>query len=122
MVARIHYACAGGRHSRRHPRQRYKYDLDYRAINAAALARLPELLARWLPNGRLEGHEYVALNPKRDDYSLGSFKINLKTGKWSDFATGDAGGDVVSLAAYLAGTSQAEAARSLAEMLGVDDG
>ncbi len=31
----------------------------------------------------------------------------------------DAGGDVVSLAAYLSGTGQAEAARALGDMLGV---
>ena len=46
--------------------------------------------------------------------------MNLSTGKWSDFATGDAGGDPVSLAAFLAGVGQAEAARRLSEMLGID--
>ena len=39
--------------------------------------------------------------------------------RWADFATGDKGGDVVSLAAYLSGTGQTEAARALADMLGV---
>ena len=43
----------------------------------------------------------------------------MVTGKWADFATGDKGAGVVSLAAYLAGTGQAEAARNLIEMLGV---
>ena len=43
----------------------------------------------------------------------------MNTGKWADFASGDRGGDVVSLAAYLAGTGQAEAARNLADMLRV---
>ena len=33
--------------------------------------------------------------------------INLRTGRWTDFATGDGGGDPVSLAAYLAGCGQA---------------
>ena len=41
---------------------------------------------------------------------------------WSDFSSGDAGGDVVSLAAYLSGTGQVEAARALADMLGLDRG
>ncbi len=45
--------------------------------------------------------------------------MNLQTGKWGDFATGDYGGDLVSLAAYLAGVGQGEAARQLADMLGV---
>jgi hypothetical protein len=93
--------------------------IDFDAINRAALADLPALLRRWLPDGRIVGAEYIARNPRRHDRNPGSFKINLRTGRWSDFATGDKGGDVVSLAAYLAGTGQAEAARSLAEMLGV---
>ena len=45
--------------------------------------------------------------------------MNTRTGRWADFATGDRGGDVVSLAAYLHGLRQAEAARKLADMLGL---
>ena len=93
--------------------------LDFGRINAAALAVLPVLLKRWLPDGHRQGHEWVALNPTRADRRPGSFRINLNTGKWADFATGDAGGDVVSLAAYLAGITQGEAARCLAATLGV---
>ena len=94
--------------------------IDFAAINAAALAVLPGLLDRWLPDGRVEaGREYVARNPRRDDRRLGSFKINLHTGRWADFATGDKGGDVISLAAYLADIRQIEAARELAAMLGI---
>jgi hypothetical protein len=72
-----------------------------------------------LPDGRVVGGEYIARNPRRHDRNLGSFKVNVRTGQWADFATGDKGGDVVSLSAYLAGTGQAEAARQLAVMLGV---
>ena len=44
-----------------------------------------------------------------------SFKVNLQTGQWADFTLADArGGDPISLAAYLSGASQAEAARALA--------
>ncbi len=93
--------------------------VDFAAINEAALPLLSSLLNRWCPDGRIEGHEYIALNPTRADDHPGSFKVNISTGKWADFATGDKGGDVVSLAAYLAGTSQVEAALSLAEMLEV---
>ncbi len=93
--------------------------LDFPAINRAALASLPALLRRWLPDGRLMGREYTARNPRRADRRPGSFSINVNSGRWSDFATGDKGGDVVSLAAYLSGTGQAEAARALADMLGV---
>ena len=93
--------------------------IDFARINSAALAALPSLLSRWLPDGRREGHEWVARNPRRADRNLGSFRVNMITGKWADFATDDRGGDVVSLAAYLAGTGQADAARNLADMLGV---
>lgn len=96
--------------------------MDFARVNAAALARLPDLLARWLPDGRVSGREYVARNPTRDDRRPGSFRVNVETGRWADFATGDQGGDVVSLAAYLAGLTQAKAAQRLAEMLGVADG
>jgi hypothetical protein len=85
----------------------------------ATLRELPTLLARWLPDGRANGREYVARNPLRNDRNLGSFKINLRTGRWSDFATGDKGGDPVGLAAFLFNLSQTDAARRLAEMLGV---
>ncbi len=93
--------------------------LDFAAINRAALASLPALLRRWLPDGHLVGREYTARNPTRADRRPGSFLINTDSGRWADFATGDKGGDVVSLAAYLSGTGQAEAARALADMLRV---
>jgi hypothetical protein len=92
--------------------------VDFDRVNAAALAALPALLSRWLPDGRWEGAEYVARNPKRADRRPGSFKIN-RSGKWADFSSGDKGGDVISLAAYLAGIGQAEAARELARALGI---
>jgi hypothetical protein len=93
--------------------------IDFRRINRAALEDLPALLFRWLPDGRVVGGEYVARNPRRIDSNPGSFTVNFRTGRWADFATGDKGGDVISLAAYLAGTGQDEAARQLAVMLGV---
>ena len=73
--------------------------LDFEAINRAGLASLLALLRRWLPDGRLIGREYTARNPRRADKRPGSFRINVNNGKWADFATDDAGGDVVSLAA-----------------------
>jgi hypothetical protein len=92
--------------------------IDFRAIATAARRHLPELVGRWLPDGRREGREWVARNPTRRDRHLGSFKVNLQTGKWADFASGERGGDAISLAAYLYGLSQLQAARKLATMLG----
>jgi hypothetical protein len=89
-------------------------------IADAALAHADTLVRRWLPDGRREGVEWVAINPTRADHRRGSFKVNLATGKWSDFATGDAGGDLIALAAYLFHVDQAEAAQKIAAALGID--
>jgi hypothetical protein len=95
--------------------------LDFAAVNRAALMVLSTLLARWLPGGRTEGTEFVALNPRRVDHRLGSFRINTRTGRWCDFAVeGARGGDVISLAAFLGGIGQVEAAERLAAMLGIE--
>ncbi|BAU37881.1 hypothetical protein APT_00799 [Acetobacter pasteurianus NBRC 101655] len=94
--------------------------IDFQTVNRAAMGILPALLGRWLPDGKKRGHEWVARNPKRSDRKPGSFSVNLNTGRWADFAQADArGGDVISLAAYLAGCSQYEAAAMLAKMLGL---
>jgi hypothetical protein len=98
--------------------------IDFEEAKRAALAVLPILLARWLPGGRVEGAEYVALNPTRNDRSPGSFKIRIagsRAGRWADFATGDSGGDPIALAAYLFQLSQNQAAKKIAHMLGVRD-
>jgi hypothetical protein len=106
---------AAWRRARRRPDQP-----DFTAVNRAALAVLPTLLRRWLPGGRIESNEYVALNPCRSDRRFGSFSINLRTGRWADFAIdGARGGDPISLAAYLCGIGQVEAAVRLAAMLGI---
>ncbi len=94
--------------------------LDFAAVNAAARAAIPRLIAAWVPEGRRHGREWVGRNPRRADRHPGSFSINLDSGRWSDFATGDAGGDFVSLFAFLHGLGQGEAARNLAQELGLD--
>lgn len=93
--------------------------VDFGAVNAAALAELPALLGRWLPGGRANGREYEARNPRRVDRRPGSFRVNVRSGRWSDFATGDKGGDPISLAAFLFNLSRIDAARRLADMLGL---
>lgn len=93
--------------------------IAFSAIADAALSHAETLAARWLPDGRREGNEWVARNPRRADRKLGSFKVNLRTGRWADFATGDGGRDLVSLAAFVCNLSQSEAALNTAEMLGV---
>jgi hypothetical protein len=108
--------------SRKQSAARAMRPIDFNRVNHAALALLPGLLRRWLPGGRIEGLEYVALNPRRADHRRGSFRINTRTGRWADFAVeGARGRDVVSLAAYLGGIGQVEAAKRLAAMLGIGE-
>lgn len=94
--------------------------IDFERVKAAALANAEPILRGLLPDGRREGAEWVARNPVRPDRRPGSFKVNVHTGKWSDFATGDRGGDLVGLVALLEGVDQRTAAIRLAEAMGVD--
>lgn len=96
--------------------------INFERVNAEAITHLPSLLQVWLPGGKVQGREYIARNPRRDDRRPGSFSINTSTGKWCDFASGDRGGDVVSLYAYLHGIGQGAAARELGSALGVIGG
>lgn len=89
--------------------------IDFEATNRAALDSLPDLLPELLPEGTIKGSEFVcgdlAGNPGQ------SLSVNLDSGKWADFATGDKGGDPISLWAAVLGVSQAAAAQSLNDRL-----
>lgn len=94
--------------------------VDFSRIASAALARSEAIVKGLLPEGHREGSEWVARNPRRPDQSAGSFKVSLIKGAWADFATDDHGKDLVSLAAFITGRTQAQAAIELAKTLGVD--
>jgi putative DNA primase/helicase len=98
--------------------------LPFDEVKKIALSRLKSLVEGWCPGGIVRNKEYVALNPTRPDRKIKSFSVNIETGKWSDFATGDKGGDPLSLYAYLkcGGTDKAhrvEACKLLAAELGL---
>ena len=89
-------------------------------INAAARQQLPALVRQLYPQGHTEGREWVVGSLKGEPGR--SLKIVLsgpKAGLWKDFATGEGGGDPISLVAAVAGIGQAEAACRLAKMLEV---
>lgn len=95
--------------------------IDFDAVNRSLMHGYDAHVSKWLPGGKREGHEYKALNPTRSDSHIGSFSINLNTGAWADFATGDKGSDPVSLYAYLfTRGDQGKAAKELAEELRID--
>lgn len=94
--------------------------LDFKAIAARALDQIEAVCAHWLPAGKKAGHEWEIGD--RHGAPGQSLKIHLsgsKAGIWSDFSTDDKGGDLVSLVAYVDGCAQADAARKLAEFLGM---
>jgi putative DNA primase/helicase len=74
----------------------------------------PEIMAPlWFPEGKRKGNEWVPAGQR-------SFTINMKTGKWKDFADeGVSGNDMISLYAHLHGMTQGEAAKELAENNGI---
>jgi hypothetical protein len=94
--------------------------IAFQKIAGAALERADTVVPRWLPGGRRDGAEWIARNPTRDDRRPGSFKVNLKTGKWADFARGDCGGNLIALASYLFELPYWRAALKVADMLGVN--
>ncbi|TLU71225.1 hypothetical protein FE263_17090 [Lichenicoccus roseus] len=91
---------------------------NFATVNRAALPHLEALCARWLGGGRRIGAEWTcgSLQGERG----ASCKVNLRTARWCEFATGEKGGDPVSLAAAIHRLPQAKAAHRLARMLGLD--
>jgi len=93
--------------------------IDFAGINAAALGNGRALAQQLVPGGAFRSHEYVVRNPARDDKNPGSFTINCRTGRWSDFAIGAKGGDFISWYAHARNVDQSEAARQIAKKLGI---
>jgi predicted P-loop ATPase len=85
--------------------------LDFDGLARQLLASAETHLASWLPAGRKRGNSWVA-----GDLSGAagqSLKVNLATGAWSDFATGDHGSDLVSLYAAIYELPMGDAYRHL---------
>lgn len=68
--------------------------------------------------GEIHGSDYVVLNPRRNDRHRGSFRIKISTGGFYDFATGDKGGSIIDLAAFVYNCGVVEAAAKLGDFLG----
>jgi len=94
--------------------------IDYEKVKDAASHRILEILTQWLPNGKKIGKNWESRNPTRNDQNPGSFKINLITGQWYDFATGEGGQHIISLGKYLHGErSLYDTAEHVAHMIGL---
>lgn len=95
---------------------------DYAAINRAAARRAADVCCRLLPDGARRGMDWVCGDLSGAEGR--SLRVRLegeRAGAWMDHATGERGGDFVSLAAAVAKVPQSEAARRLADMLGMED-
>jgi hypothetical protein len=96
---------------------------DFAAVNRAAIVRPEDVARRLLPGGARRGKYWVAAD--LSGAAGKSLRVNLegsKAGAWFDNATGEKGGDFVSLAAAVARIPQKEAARQLARLLGMEAG
>ena len=79
---------------------------------SALQTRLPGILYEWAPGGKEKNGEYWVNSPLRNDKQGTSFSVNIRTGFWFDFATGEKG-NLISLYAGINRITYGEAARRL---------
>lgn len=94
--------------------------MNFAGLNQAALSRIIDVLNSVLPGGEIVGNEYRCA-----DLTGGqgrSFGVNLTTGVWSDFSTGQAGGDLIALVAEARRIKMGEAYTFLADHLSYTNG
>jgi predicted P-loop ATPase len=86
---------------------------DFEGLAAHLLSRIRDILPSLVPGGKIVGAEYEcgSINGGQGK----SFRINLNTGLWADFAANQSGSDVTSLYAAIHNLKQSEAAEQLAQ-------
>lgn len=91
--------------------------IDFAGLNDTLLRQADSLVPDWLPGGSVRGREYVCADLSGG--AGGSCSVNLDSGKWADFASGDGGKDLIGLFAAIHGVNNGKAASMLMEQLGV---
>ena len=94
--------------------------MDFSSLSSELLARSEACCIEWFPLGRRRGHEYLVGDLAGTAGE--SLSVNLDTGRWSDFATGAAGGDLIALYAGIHGIAQGEALKRLSNGHGDSSG
>jgi hypothetical protein len=89
----------------------------FQTIKESLKGQYGGVIAAILPGGKVQGNEYVCGSLSGGSGS--SCKTNLRTGVGKDFATGEAWGDVVDLAAKAWNKTPLDAAYTLAKQFGV---
>lgn len=87
--------------------------IDYKELAERLRPYWETILLDNCHGGKPIGREYTAGDVNGSEGK--SFKFNLDTGKWSDFAAGDKGGDIISYYAKVKGISNGEAKKELYE-------
>lgn len=87
--------------------------INFEGLGQYLLSNIRTIVPVWLPGGKLNGAEWCCGDLRGSQGQ--SLRVNMSTGKWSDFATGDKGGDLISLYAAINNLSQKEAALKLSE-------
>lgn len=93
----------------------------FREVNQRIAANAEQYLCNWFPDGTMRRKYYHCKNVERGEKTA-SMLVNLSSGYWKDLASGDKGGDFVSLYAYKQMLEQKEAAEQLALNLGIETG
>lgn len=98
---------------------RQTYSLD--EIKDMLLARIDQVVDQYAPaapGSYTDKGKYFTLNPGRADRHVGSFCVNMKTGKWNDYATAEFG-DLIDLIALYLGCDLKSALREARSFLGL---
>lgn len=93
--------------------------INFSALADALLARADQLVPDWLQGGAKRGHEWVCGSLAGGKGS--SCSVNLTNGRWSDFASDEKGGDLVSLYAAIHQLDQGAAAVQVAREEGLEE-
>lgn len=93
--------------------------IRFEALADALLARSEHIVPAWLPGGHRNGHEWVCGSLQGGKGK--SCSVNLIKGAWADFASGEQGGDLISLYAAVHGLTMGKAAVQVARDEGLED-
>ena len=90
-------------------------NIDYQELNLSALPHIESIVREMFPQGKKSGREWKIGSLSGESGT--SMSINLQTGLWSDFATGDKG-DILGLVSQARNVPLNDAAEWLAARVG----
>jgi len=87
--------------------------LDFQDLHAKLMNRFDDFVPLWLPGGKLLNNEFECGD--LTGVAGQSLKVNILNGMWCDFATGEAGGDLISLYAAIQDCTMGDAYKILSK-------